>query len=146
VTPYCSHLNDQLAAASQDATHRLHRLSERISDLIRYRTSRWVTAQVVDLSVRLLTGRVRGCPHVDLAAPTVVLAVAWRPGRLWCGPCLRAEGERMRGTTEDHICDVCRTVVEVVHPVTVAAGPLLFRCGACPSCFERETAVPGAIS
>ncbi len=146
MNPYATHLIDQLAAASEDAVHKLHRLGEHAGEPITYRVSPWITAQVADLGVRLLTRRVRHCEHVDLAAPTVMLAAAWRPGRLWCGPCLVAEGERMRGTAEDQTCDVCQTVVEVVHPVTVAAGPVLFHFGACEGCFDRETALPRATS
>jgi hypothetical protein len=130
---------DQLDAASEHAARTLRRLGELTGERVEYRTSRWVTAQIAELGMRLVEGRLRHCGHVNLHAPAVVMAMAWRPGRLFCADCLGAEEKRLRGKAEARTCDVCRTVVEVIHPCTIAAGPLLFYFGACRACLDQHT-------
>ncbi len=132
-------LRDQAAAAAADARRTLTFATGMPSvhpcQTAYASPSPWLRDHLERIASDVAERRLRRCPHIKGAAPTVVVAMAWRPGRLFCLACSADQFAAVRGTVEDGRCDVCGDLVDVIHPDLVAVGPLLFSYGSCGPCL-----------
>ena len=128
-------LADQIQAASREA-HRATRAMGQDGAHLAYLTAPtpWLASQLTALFTAINDGTARGCQHLQ-GGPRVVLAAAWAPGLLMCAQCtpLLTPNE-----AEDGTCDKCRTRVELIHPRSVTAGPLVYAYGLCQDCAHDE--------
>jgi hypothetical protein len=130
-----SALRDQIDAAATEAQRVLLAAAMSGGGASRMApVSPWLARRLAQIHFDFDNNRLRRCRHVK-GAPMPVIAVAWRPGRLWCLPCASNEMARVQGTVLDRTCDICGNVVDVIYPDLVADGPLIFTYGSCRSCL-----------
>jgi hypothetical protein len=80
-----------------------------------------------------------GCPHVRPDRPLPLLAVAWLPGRVVCGPCsitlLTCPADA------EHVCDGCgRDLPGALRIGTVQIGLTILHFGVCRRCLAGRPA------
>lgn len=137
-SPGCTAEDDQIEAASRDVRRVLDVVAVVDGGQVVDRLpGPWLTQHLRKLRGGIALGLVRPCRHVG-ASPQPLIAVAHRPNDLLCAACGVEERRRIVGTVEDRTCDVCGEVVETIHPVNAAVGPMLVCYGACPACFPAE--------
>ena len=133
-------LNDQTDAAARDAhqaVDALHALDLATGDAESTLSTGvpplWLLDQLAYLHARIQTGTAAACPHLHPDAPQVVHAAVWAPRQVRCTACAP---QLMPDAGEDLTCDRCRQVAGVLHPGTLASGPLLLAFGLCPDCHR----------
>lgn len=132
-------LIDQLGAACQEA-RRVVRDGARHFDTsheLEQRPGPFAASLLEGSLLRVLAGKSIHCPHVS-GSPRAVWLLGW-DRRLLCHACARDALAAVRGTPEDHVCDVCRRADRgPLKTVLAAAGPVMLTFGCCPACAVAE--------
>jgi len=86
----------------------------------------------------------RTCGHADRPVPFILFG--HRADQLRCAVCARAEGLRLKGTAEDHTCDICREVWPgLLLRGLRQLGPVLISVGLCEACSAAQRTEREAI-
>ncbi|MFL5913722.1 MAG: hypothetical protein ACJ768_24560 [Gaiellaceae bacterium] len=94
---------------------------------------------VVRMVARHMRAEPVGCPHVRPGRPLPLLAVAWLPGRVVCGPCSVAL--LTCPADAEHVCDGCgRDLPGALHIGTVQIGLTILHFGVCRRCLAGQPA------
>lgn len=121
---------DQMDAATRTARTALHRLARATHSPLGTDPPRWVRTHISALQLAVVEGRANYCPHLP-AAPSVLHAAVWAPGRVVCTACVPT---LLPAGVEDITCDRCRRQAVPMHPGVTAFGPLILTYGICTSC------------
>ena len=124
---------DQAAAAVADAERVAARAAERAGVTGRCGAGTAAVVRLVrELNARAMFG-LPTCGHLP-ASPAVGWWVAWSPSLMRCAACAYAVLAATRGTREDHRCDGCGRVVDLIWPGIAQAGPVVIGLGLCHDC------------
>jgi hypothetical protein len=114
-TPSATAFYDQLAAA-YDSTLDMHIADSTQLELTgRMPLSAGPAGRIAaEFRRRDEEGSLQWCRHLRPESPRPAIWLAWRPGRLYCGPCM-AQLPPL-SSKEDRRCDACRSVQPKIHP------------------------------
>lgn len=155
MNPATAALADQAKAASREAVNALHTLARRGGTTIHTAPIGPITATILGrLAARALTRQLALCDHLSLTAPRPAFWAAWAPHQIRCAHCCETAAAHIHGTTEDHTCDHCGRVSDVIHAVAAqlpavvlgaragrqpfAVPPVQVQFGLCPGCRAAD--------
>src|ERR1041384_4686066 len=146
-------VRDQADAAISDATDRLVRIAEIVSDEPTAIVSAgdipgWLRLGVLDAFASFVSGNATTCchdPHPQHPEPDY--AAVWKPGLITCGHCVHLFGVG-KASAADRTCDSCGRVCEglvnhdPIHPGMVQISLVTVQYGTCGDCTPARAGRP----
>lgn len=145
---FLTHLKDQQNAAVEQAVSHVNKVDE-ITSVIRGEENRKYAVKNFSATYfgqkfkwtgsyeEFIKATIRGCPHVDLDAPSIYYVNMWNPEAIGCATCIYEQAE-IFNKQFPNVCDFCHQKYKMFHESLFQTGPFIILGNVCQTCYDKQ--------